>query len=335
MLSIRQSVVAVLSVASSLSFAGAMGPVSCVKENLTLPCECQSWTFAGRALYLQSNTSLYNNKGILSTTPFVFNSDINFNPGWDWGFQLEAGYHFSPSSDVNVNWYHFRQSNTQSIPGKTIFNTYVSSTLYDNLTVNPGQFSINPQWDQVNIEFGKLFELGQSDNIRAHGGFNYSRVANSGIENYGGNFTASIGIPQTITFKDTRNESYSMTYNGFGVRTGIDLTHKLDSGFALYANGAASLLAGTTKSDVTGSSSNLFNNLFNTYSGNDYSNRNIVVPELDAKIGINYNYCMTQGNLIADAGWLWVNYFNVLDNSVTLTNFGIQGLYFGLKYQAI
>jgi len=84
---------------------------------------------------------------------------------------------------------------------------------------------------------------------------------------------------------------------------------------------------------VTGASNTLFNNLFNTYNSNDSSNRNIVVPELDAKTGINYNYCMTQGTIYADIGWLWANYFNVLDDSVNLTNFGIQGLYFGLKYQ--
>jgi hypothetical protein len=124
-----------------------------------------------------------------------------------------------------------------------------------------------------------------------------------------------------------------MTYNGFGLRTGFDLTHQINPMLSIYANGAASLLAGTTKSAVTGVSNTLFNNLFNTYNGSDYSNRNLVVPELDAKAGINYHYCFNQNVLTADIGWLWANYFNVLDNSVNLSNFGIQGLYFGLKYQ--
>ena len=145
MFNLRQSVIAVICISSGLANAGNMGSVTCVKENLTLPCECKSWDFAGRALYLQSNTGIYNNKGNLTTTPFAFNSDINFNPGWNWGFQLEADYHYTASNDINVNWYHFRQSGSKTIAGKTILNNYIASTLYDNLTVNPGVFTFKPQ----------------------------------------------------------------------------------------------------------------------------------------------------------------------------------------------
>jgi len=63
------------------------------------------------------------------------------------------------------------------------------------------------------------------------------------------------------------------------------------------------------------------------------------VPELEAKLGLNYGYALAQGQLSVDAGWIWVNYFNPMViasryafDGVEQSNFGVQGPFFGLKW---
>ena len=63
----------------------------------------------------------------------------------------------------------------------------------------------------------------------------------------------------------------------------------------------------------------------------------IVVPELEAKLGINYTYAIAQGDLTFDFAWLWINYFNVTQTDTygytpTNSDFGLQGPIFGLKW---
>ena len=204
--------------------------------------------------------------------------------------------------------------------------------MYDSISTNNAFYSLNPQWDQVNIELAKRFELGSHDTIRAHGGFNYSRVANNGDQSYGG--TADLAFPTTLVLQENRYETYSTTFNGFGVRTGFDLNHCFNQMLSIYATGAASLPAGSNHTNLAGTTTFSFNSVNGPLSRNTNSSRNLVVPELDAKAGINLRYSYSQDNsLTADVGWLWANYFGALNNGVSRTDFGIQGLYFGLKYQ--
>ena len=61
----------------------------------------------------------------------------------------------------------------------------------------------------------------------------------------------------------------------------------------------------------------------------------VILPAVDAKLGLNYTYTMQKGELVLDAGWLWVNYFDAI-NSLSIPansgNFGAQGVYFGAQW---
>lgn len=62
-----------------------------------------------------------------------------------------------------------------------------------------------------------------------------------------------------------------------------------------------------------------------------------VVPEFDAKLGINYAYPLAQGDLVFDAGYMWVDYLNIHQNTVNAGgnvgrgSFAVTGPYVGLR----
>lgn len=314
MLTLRKTVVAVLALSSGAVFAGSMGPV-CSAVNVTVPCESTAWDFGAKALYLQpafsggdySYSAVHTNTGAYE----------DFNQTWAWGFFIEGSYHFNTGNDANLNWYHLDKSTTKNITDTFVF-------LADGDIDGAGRTYINPKWDAVNLEFGQHVDFGEHRNIRFHGGFQYARIANT--VNITGTESSEDGALGFVNSKPT--------YNGFGARVGADMDYDWGNGLGVYANGAAALLAGTTKL---------------SYSHGDgattfplSASKAIIVPELEAKLGMKYGYAMAQGDLTLDVGWMWVNYFNatqaIQSNAANVTqhvvsgDFGLQGLYFGLNW---
>lgn len=335
MLGCRNQFLVISLIASNISFAGTMG-ATCSPGDVTVPCENRHWILGGHALFLQPTTPL--NHECFGGTNSSLTMPNGVDPKWGWGFQLESGLHFTTANDINLNWYHFRQSNALSHPGGMSFTNITdlgleSTPLYSSYTSGPTYFTVNPAWDQVNIEFGKLIDLAFIDQVRWHGGFNYSRIDVPYISEL--NYTAKIkGSNDAYNYYKYTDQN--VNYNGFGLRTGVDLTHCISHGFSIYANGAVSLLAGTsrmtssyayTNNDTAPTGAN--NQLFTNYM---YLRRYNIVPELDGKIGFNYTKTCNYGDLIADIGWLWLNYFSTGPSVKQQTNFGMQGLYFGLKW---
>jgi|LauGreDrversion4_2_1035121.scaffolds.fasta_scaffold308128_1 hypothetical protein len=327
MLNLKKTALAVIALGSTAAFAGTMGPV-CSAVNVTVPCETCAWDVGGRALYLQSGA----NTGTQSFTLTQGNNRYNggVSPQWGWGFQLEASYHYSTGNDMNLNWYHYRNTTTNAYGGPALAFNRPNNQAF---SVTTASSSVNPQWDQVNIEFGQHVDFGENKFARVHGGFNFSRtgIAGTGVFN---------GIDQTINptdpFRVTTTKNYAATYNGFGPRVGMDLNYEWGNGVGVYADGALSVLAGSSKSSVITSDA-LLPARNNAYS----SSQSKVVGELDAKVGMMYTYAMAQGDLSLDVGWVWAHYtnpttelydFNTGNQNGFEEAFGIQGLYFGAKW---
>jgi hypothetical protein len=311
---LKNTAAAVIGLSSGAVFAGTMGPV-CSAVNVTVPCEATAWEFGGKGIYFQP--TLGGNDLASQRTYTLPNGETAIrgkNPSYAWGFFLEAGYHFNTGNDLNLNWYHLRKNNSG------VFTNYNSTNGATNYV------TVDPQWDMVNIEFGQHVDFGENKSIRFHGGAQYARLsADTSLTN--GQTTNLTGI-STVS---------NPTYNGFGPRVGADMAYDWGNGISIYANGAASLLAGTSK----------FNNTV-TVGGavaplaagttSVVGSTTQVVPELDAKLGATYTYALAQGDLTLDAGWMWVNYFQVLQNSVfdassaAQGNLGLQGPYVGLTW---
>jgi hypothetical protein len=294
------------------SFAGFMGS-ECIGQNIHLPCENEKWHLSGEALYLQvpswaKGLDAYQDQDLV----------------WRYGFQFKATLDYRNGHDLNVEWYHFR---TQAIQNLKTPKSFYSAGLmsqaqpYDSLLVNQSNISFKPAWDQINIEFGQNILLGDSDEARFYGGFNYSRVVNSHLASWVGQSALN-----NIVTNFNNRETSSATYNGFGLRSGMHLAHFWLRNFKIYTQVAISILAGTSKSSIS------WNEVVNSasYTGHDSVSHHLIVPELDGQIGISYRYRMTQGDLNAHIAWLWLHYFSAL--GITKNNFATQGANFGLQW---
>lgn len=299
MLNLKKTAVAVLALGSSAVFAGTMGPV-CTPGNVTVPCEKCAWDFGGYALYLEP---AYTNPDFTHVpfVPTVFNGtttyrSVNSNPAWGWGFKIEGSYHFNTGNDFNLNWYHWSRSTRNSYSG------VVFADADPLLPVTTGVRRFGPRWDAVNFEFGQHVDFSEFDSMRLHAGVQYARVKHN----------IALGGPGTNTAGVVVNPAYYVnghsTFNGFGPRVGADLNYAFGNGFAIYGNGAAAILVGNSghreyiiRQTADGTRNDVY----------FFGSRRTMVPELEAKLGAKYTYCMAQGDLSLDVGWMWANYFNV------------------------
>ncbi|MCH9764288.1 MAG: hypothetical protein K0U24_08735 [Gammaproteobacteria bacterium] len=322
MLNLKKTAAAVLALSSSAVFAGTMGPV-CSAVNVTVPCESTAWDLGARALYLQPvysggnyNFAAVNNNG----------SYAEYNKSWGWGFMVEGSYHFETGSDANLNWYHYSKSDQNSFTVANAGGIGIASSS----TGFTGTSKTDPSWDAVNLEFGQHVDFGEKKDIRFHGGVQYARIANTVTHSMTTTGILTLPNGRNIQAGGTATHSRKPAYNGFGPRVGTDMDYTWGNGLGIYANGAAALLAGTSKvsSTMTDSSGGSFT---------QSASKTTIAPELEAKLGLKYDYAVAQGDLTLDLGWMWVNYWNVTQTIAPNTvpsegDFGVQGLYFGLKW---
>jgi hypothetical protein len=320
----RQLLLGLVSILSLHSFAGSMGE-QCLENSVVTPCEQKSWLIAGRALYLIPNTQIYGSPYILSSQRQSISYGVK--PDWGWGFQFEGAYLFGQGNDININWSHYRQLTDERNKLPSMINYSYPNGVDVDILNDYQYYSASPQWDQVNIEVGQLTKYSEHRTIRFHGGGQFSRVANQ-TYSYA---IESVDVTGRSTINNNDNTWAYSTFNGFGPRIGLDLSYVWDNGIGMYAKGAGFVLGGSTKSSYVGE-----NDLIRKD-----SNLSRAVAGLDGKLGVNYHYAFRYGYLDADIGWLWNTYINALgymDNYSSKTgsfsNFEIQGLYFGLKWQA-
>lgn len=264
-----------------------------------------AWDLGIQALYLKP--SYTDGLAYLNDTRVDVNTDRR-NPvhlRWGWGFKAEASYHFCPNSDVNLNWYHYKKSSD----GSFVFRT--------NPTAD--EYSITPDWDAINLEFGHSIHFDRIKTLRLHGGFQYARIKTT----YQGNGIDPIFGPGT--------EDSFMKYTGVGPRIGTDLSVGLmdDGKFAAYFGGDAALLVGKSKFD--------FSETFATPFAISGSRPTVVVPVMGLKVGARYDWVTCYGDLAFDAGYMIVNYFNPLhlsdDFDAHESNFALNGWYAGINWK--
>lgn len=259
----------------------------------------QVWSVGAQALYLQpaytgSFSALPNT--IVATDTYVKNY---IAPNWGWGFLLEAAYSFHPDHQLLLSWYHY--DHTTDFGYKFLSNA------------NHDVYTITPKWDAVNLELGKNVNLGEKSRVSLLGGLQYAHIGSSFFDSG----TTLTGIPGS--------ESINAWYNGVGPRIGANLFYDVMHDLSVYAKGATTMLVGN--------GSFIQADAFDT-STNSSGTKSLIIPEVELKLGAVYSHAIAQGNVSLNAGYMFVNYFNVLlSNEVgSEANFALNGPYIGAQW---
>ncbi|GGI87308.1 Lpg1974 family pore-forming outer membrane protein [Legionella impletisoli] len=325
MLSFKKTLLSTLILSSCASYAGTMGPV-CQPGDVTVPCASTAWDIGIQALYLRptysDNASWLGANSTTTAAGVTTESWVENEPDWAWGFKLEGSYHFNTGNDVNLNWYHLGKNTTTH----TLSDSFNWGNIFIDRDVNTA--SLTPEWDAVNLEVGQHVDLGVFKNVRLHGGVQYAHLHNAATFVSSDTFIDPVAAAVLLS-----TVQFQTTYDGFGPRIGSDLVYDFNSNFAVYAKGAAALLIG--KGDFTNSLTT--NDPLDPDPYYASGSKTALVPELEAKLGLQYNFAVAQGDLSLDLGYMWVNYFqaqiyqNEFDDMFD-SNFGFHGPYFGVKW---
>ncbi len=322
--------VIILALMAGAAYAGTMDS-ACSSGKVKLSCEKQSWYLSVQALYLQVSLGDNNLTGYITSLNDIFSNTYNDGtPHYNWGFRIDGTYYFSSGNDLSLNWSEINNNNQYSFFDSV--GNLGNQTDYGLLGAT-NDYSVNPNWNVVNLEFGQKINLKHATNIRMHAGLEYLRLIISQSNTQAavsGNFA-----DQNIYFVS------STDFNGVGPRIGMDLDYLTSKGFTFYVNGALALLAGTQffeeKSPLPPQGQ--LEASYEFYTGS----LKAVVPSLEGKLGLNYNYFTQEGLLTVDAGWMWLDYLNartyqhltyIFPNGLPVkhADFGIQGPYIGAKW---
>lgn len=302
----------------SLLLCIIMQPVSSGTMETT-PSTSNNWQISADALYLQASYPAYAWSNERTVTDSSSNNTQSFgtSPGYDWGLFVEASYGYGNERDARLNVYYYDDA------------THSNDTL---ALGGSGWQTFFTTWSAANFELGKTFHFDESSDIRVHGGVQYSRIDAKVL------YSQNINLVNSYTALNVSGlltGTVQTVFNGFGPRVGADLGYQLSdvwskaAGLHVYTNGAVGLLAGQNIYRANGSSTS------GLLSGSASREVNLVVPEFDIKLGLDYLHHLNQGDLTLDAGWLWTDYVSSVNWSRFAANGDVafQGLYFGLKWK--
>ncbi len=274
--------------ASAAMYAPAAAP-ACSAGNVTVPCEGNAWDLGIDLLYLRNQENILSGEQH-QTTNEGFQADRGY------GFRLEGSYHFGTGNDVNINWSHYSKTTSQ-----------------DNFFVDNSTDELKSKMDVVNFELGQHIDVGEMWNLRVHGGLQYAKLhnqvrfdVNEGVANFEGDVTAKV--------------------RGFGPRVGMDSSYDFGNGFALFANGAVSILNAKYSEHVDLA---IVQDGHHGINFTDGMTRHMTTTATDARIGAMYTHAMAQGDLTIRGGYQVNNFINA-NNGVS--DLSWDGWFIGLKW---
>lgn len=296
------------------------------------------------ALYLQPNYSL----GSFTENFSSLSSDTNIADrityhtaalALGWGSRLNLTYHYKEKSDLNLNWYQFLSSTQRDLVNGTnslsdnIYDIISDSTFFSNVL-----WTLESQWNAINLEVGQELKLSLFKKSRIHAGLQATEIKTTNTTSPA---TPSHALEFPFPLKEISGATSQLSFKGIGPRIGIDFLYELIPHLSLTADSAASLLIGTREFKIStkGLSPQLSFPYLPAlaYTSFTSSSNTVLVPELGMALGGQYTYATKFGQFSSKLGWMWVNYWSALSSprtvtSETKTDFGVQGLYFGIKW---
>ena len=220
-------------------------------------------------------------------------------PMRNWGFAIESTYAYTASDPINISWYHYEKTQSKIFPSFSQF-----SGNLDGLYAG-GPVQLKTEWNAVNLDFGKKLFLTETKPVTLYAGLAYIDINN--IFN-----TNPKVLPTTPILMTTRDK---LNYSGFGPRIRGDTEAMIWPHTNVYFKAASSLFVGVLKQNSSG----YVNFTDDTYGLQLYGNGNnvasyhsVVIPELEAQIGLQYDYRINHNQLTLNVGYFWMSYINAI-----------------------
>lgn len=322
---------------SAVAFAGMPGNQVAAPSgvNLIAPDSVGVWSVGLEAMYVQqTNNDL--NYGQLETTTgtspstFVDRDNENVGNNWEWGGTVDLTYLFpGQSRDVKLAWTHlFSSTDSDSTPvggGQVLTPSFFNPNAFLNHTGTLGSLfqdgdahgSTKTNYDAIDLVFGQWIKIGDRLDLHPFGGLRWAQVNTTDKGNYyqGAVFDAIFNAP----VNENSLNKLTSNFNGIGPRAGFDTAVHLGSGFSIVGTFAGSLLIGSLGGNIK-QSDNVFDAPTGALLGTSSSeisgsnNGTAVVPELDARLGLDYMYAFTPStSMNFQLGYQVVNYFDVTE----------------------
>ena len=338
---------------SAPAFAGHPGSALPPTVNVTIPQQQGSWSIGVEALYWNVHNGDYQ-YGITSLSDSTVTPDLTLtthdnkthvvNPDNDWGGRIDVAYLLAGNGrDVMLSWTHLDHddsSRTMRLTGSTLNPTDLDMLFPITQTEFPNGWdelrgSTDNDYDAVDLVFGQKMDFGQKVTLRAFGGLRYADID---ITDKTRGFATTVN--SVINTLEAVGESRLKTdFSGVGPRAGMDAQVRLSENFSITGTIAGSLVVGDRdkKLDVMNSTANVSLGTVTTETwAYRLSDNTRVVPEMDARIGINFTHSFSPDTAFGvELGYEVTNYFDVKENSLTGfvdtmshdNDFGMQGPY--------
>lgn len=337
-------------------------PVAPPMVNVTIPQQIGSWTIGVEALYEEANNSPFHYAASQITTTATPETTVDRHTHQtdmdnDWGGHIDIGYNFAGDGRyVKLGYTHLTANDSEGTarPSGQILNGIGFGTVSAGVTptvvtaINPNATNFPSGWntadgkteyeyDAVDLVFGQRFDFGQKVTLDAFGGLRYATLE---LEDSAAYRVSATGVATSErAFLDMTSE-----FQGLGPRAGMNAQVRLGSGFSIVGTFAGSLLVGEfeehahRQQDVVTVSTGVLAS--RTITNDRINDETRVVPELDARLGVNYTASFSPDTAVGiELGYEVVNYFDVNGNSQLTyadtaghkNDFAMQGPYLRLQ----
>ena len=316
---------------NSAVFAGHVGDSVVVPTgvNLVAPDTVGVWSFGAEILYMKPTANFQYGTVQSINSDTIYHHNQSVDSSYSFGGTVDLAYLIPGSArDVKLSFTNlcFKNSANSQIAGENNGQIFITPFNTQNLsTLNGDGSSVKGTQEQDYIAsdllFGQWIRIGHRVDLHPFAGVRFADIDNTDKANY---FDTDTAITQTAKFDSD--------FEGIGPRVGLDTAVHLGWGISFVGTVGGSLIVGNVDSDTT--TVNPSSSTVKLNNGDDTQ----VIPELDARIGLNYLYNFNPTNSMSiELGFQDVNYFDVVDNDYldattanTMTNsdnFSYQGWY--------
>ncbi|MBY0544806.1 MAG: hypothetical protein K2Q14_04575 [Gammaproteobacteria bacterium] len=320
------------------AFAGAPGNNMLVPTGTPViaPDSTGAWSFGLEALYMMSNTNFqYASTGNTSLLAPPAPEDVHnqsVTNDWNWGIEADVSYLFPGSSrDVSASYTYLDQDGDDSVDGAPLTIHGINRPTFTTFA-NEATGDVDQTLNAATLTFGQLLTIGNHLSLHPFGGVQFADIDTTNKAAYYTEFPGPGDEFEIGNYKSTSD------FVGVGPRAGIDTTVHLNDNFSVVGTFAGALLVGSMSSEFD------YNRGFIPNFESDFDNDSYtaVVPELDAKVGLDYMHAFNSStSMNIQLGYEFVDYFNAEENdarnswttnsSNNSTDFSYNGPYLRLQ----